>query len=220
MKKFMPLTLPARVATQAPTARVTQACSALANISTRATDRLAHAVGSRPDLASELVLVCVALPEAVSNGGAWSVNCAVDAVRGVCRLLAAAPSALSGAAAPAQALARCWSDALGSALSMASGVVRPSVFLYSGPSPGLTRSQSAKLTRQAWLEQGANEIDLASAEDGAAVLLQCVAVCRRACAGCGCPGLLTAATVVTAESQVCRRDPRSFVHAGWDFLRP
>lgn len=199
---------------------MTQACSALANISTRATDRLAHAVGSRPDLASELVLVCVALPEAVSNGGAWSVNCAVDAVRGVCRLLAAAPSALSGAAAPAQALARCWSDALGSALSMASGVVRPSVFLYSGPSPGLTRSQSAKLTRQAWLEQGANEIDLASAEDGAAVLLQCVAVCRRACAGCGCPGLLTAATVVTAESQVCRRDPRSFVHAGWDFLRP
>ena len=35
-----------------------------------------------------------------------------------------------------------------------------------------------ELTRQAWLDQGANEIDLASAEDGASVLLQCVAVCR------------------------------------------
>ena len=110
---------------QAPTARVTQACTALANISNRATERLANAVGSQPGLASELVSVCVALPDAVSNGGAWSVECSVDAVRGVCRLLAAAPSALSGAAAPAQTLAQCWSEALSSALSMASGAVRP-----------------------------------------------------------------------------------------------
>ncbi len=122
------LTLLAHV--QAPTARVTHACTALANISNRATERLANAVGSQPELASELVAVCVALPDAVSNGGAWSVECSVDAVRGVCRLLAAAPSALSGAAAPAQALAQCWSEALGSALSMASGAVRPSLLYH------------------------------------------------------------------------------------------
>ena len=55
---------------QAPTARVTQACAALANISSRATARLAQAVDTQPALAAELVSVCVALPDAVSNGGA------------------------------------------------------------------------------------------------------------------------------------------------------
>ena len=124
----------------AATERVKQACTALRNISSRATARLAPAVDAQPALAAELVAVCVELPDAVSNGGAWNGECAVDAVRGVCLLLAAAPSALAGPSAPARALAQCWSGALGTALSMASGAE--------------------------------NVVDLASAEDGAAVILQ------------------------------------------------
>ena len=110
----------------APKARVTQATAALANLANRACGRLAPALEAQPALAAQLVAVCVALPDAVSNcggteGGAWSVDAACAAVLGATRLLAASPTSLAAGGA-ASALGGCWSSALGSALAMASGV--------------------------------------------------------------------------------------------------
>ena len=120
--------------------------TALANLSSRASERLSQAIAADSALADVVVSTCCALPSAVAGGGVWEPESAAAAVLGICRLLALCPDALLQGGA-ATALSKCWSDALGFALQAAAAV-------------------------------GPNEVDLASAEDGVAVLSQFAAGIR------------------------------------------